>query len=251
MNVEITTRSIRSGDRIFLLSDGITRYLDDFALRQMTEGSMEGSMCALVGASLEAGGVDNLGVLLVDVGKPLSDQSALEQHRERLRAQGAFAIVPDDQLTDCEETYRHTIPTAAEVAAALHPLASRNWPVMLLLLTGLVGLVFTVMASTMILTGETRVANPLLPTDAFIEVDTVIDEERLIGLQVQFTAAAQTVDSMDTDVAAFAIMPGSSYRIAAQAQDSSGIVWYQLLDIEANRYGWIQRDELPDYTILD
>ncbi len=252
MNMEITTRSIRSGDRIFLLSDGVTRYLDDFALRRMTEGTLQESVCALVGASLEGGGVDNIGVLVLDVGKPLPDQSALEHHRERLREDGAFSIVPDSELEDCEETYRHTVPTAAEIAAALHPLASRNWPVFLLLMTGLVGLVFTVMASSMILTGDTRVHSPLLPTQSFAQTGATqeVDEE-LIGRQVQFTGEAQTLDAMDTEMQAFAIVPGSAYRIAGRAQDSNGVVWFQLLDIGANRYGWIQRDELPDFTVLD
>jgi len=260
MNVEISTRGVRTGDRIFLLSDGVTRYLDDLTLRRMTEGSIEESVCAMVGASLEGGGVDNIGVLVVDVGKSIGDQEALDAHRERLRRDGAFSIIPDQELEDCEESYRHTVPTAAEIAAAVHPLASRNWPVLLLLLTGLVGFAFTIMASTMILTGDTRVANPVLATEEFVEVRTSEPElientteasRPEIGLDVRFSAAATAVASMNTTEEAFAIVPDSTYRIAAEAEDSSGTIWYQLLDVEANRYGWIQRDELPEYTILD
>ncbi len=249
LNVEITTQNLRSGDRVVLLSDGITRYLDDLAIMRMTEGTIEESLCALVGASLEGGGTDNIGALIVDVGNPLADQNELEQHREKLRKDGAFAIVPDMTLEECEETYRHTVPTRAEISAALHPLASRNWPVILLLMNGVLGLIFTVMAASMILLGGTRVESPvLIPED--VPANILLDED-IEGRYLQFSTAATTHEMMNADVQAFTIEPGTRYLVDSLETDENGIVWLGLLEPGSNRYGWIQRDELPDFEPLD
>lgn len=245
LNVEINVQTVRNGDRIVLLSDGITRYLDDIALQRMTEGTIEEGLCALVGASLEGGGVDNIGAVLVEVGDMLTDQQALEHHREKLRDDGAFAIVPDNALQECEDTYRHTVPTRAEISAALHPLASRNWPVVLLLMNGAIGLVFTVMAASMILFGGTQVTTPLLTPEDVMRV------EEMEGRYLQFMETAPTYEIMNADVQAFTIEPGARYLIDSLETDENGIVWLVLQEPDSNRYGWIQRDELPDYEPLD
>lgn len=256
MNIDIVSRGIRTGDRIVLLSDGITRYLGDFAMRRMTEGSMEESVCALVGASLESGGIDNIGVVVIDVGRPLNDQTALARHRDKLRADGAFTITADAELEDCEESYRHTVPTAAQVAAALHPLASRNWPMLLLFLTGLVGLIFIIMASSMILLGGARVQIP--PAGSSAETETYGElvaplqaRDFPIGEEIEFSASAQVMEQMESDRAAFEIVPGSRYRVIGSQQDASGIDWLHLYDVDANRDGWIQHHELPETPVPD
>jgi protein phosphatase len=59
------------GDRLLLCTDGLTAMVDDSAIGPLlnTHSNPEASCRALVDAANEAGGEDNITVLLVEVGK--------------------------------------------------------------------------------------------------------------------------------------------------------------------------------------
>ncbi len=91
-HVEVATYEVelRDGDRILLCSDGLTSMVRDDAIRSLLQVETDPQAAAdrLVTAANEAGGEDNITVLIVDVeGDPAA---------ERERALAASAAAPDD-----------------------------------------------------------------------------------------------------------------------------------------------------------
>jgi len=68
---EFTPFKVVSGDRVLLCSDGLSRMVPDKRILALSraEETPNGAVKALIGAALEAGGVDNVTAVLVEVGK--------------------------------------------------------------------------------------------------------------------------------------------------------------------------------------
>jgi serine/threonine protein phosphatase PrpC len=74
LNIEVTTIALQPGDRLLLASDGLTGMIRDDRVRSiLTENNdPDEAVAALVDAANEAGGQDNISVLLVDAaGEPV------------------------------------------------------------------------------------------------------------------------------------------------------------------------------------
>ena len=69
---------LEAGDRHLLCTDGLWGVLDDSAIAQLLaehQGAPQGAVDALIEASLEAGGPDNVTAVIVDVGLPIDELS--------------------------------------------------------------------------------------------------------------------------------------------------------------------------------
>lgn len=70
MSVDHVQVGIVPGDRLVLLTDGVTSMINDEALGEILSdaGGPQDAVTRLVQASLDAGGLDNIGVIVVDIG---------------------------------------------------------------------------------------------------------------------------------------------------------------------------------------
>ena len=94
LNVEVTTITLQPGDRLLLASDGLTGMIRDDHVRTILSGKRnpDEATTALVDAANEAGGQDNISVLLVDAagtpapdgeGEPLVVEKPVTEHNRR------------------------------------------------------------------------------------------------------------------------------------------------------------------------
>jgi len=69
LNVDTFDITILRGDRLLLCSDGLTTMVDDAQIQAILAGSLDPNHAAekLIQAALDAGGVDNISVIVVDV----------------------------------------------------------------------------------------------------------------------------------------------------------------------------------------
>jgi protein phosphatase len=69
VEAEVSNLELASGDRVLICSDGLSGMLSDEAIcRLLTDHPVGSAADALVGAANEAGGVDNISVVLVEAG---------------------------------------------------------------------------------------------------------------------------------------------------------------------------------------
>jgi protein phosphatase len=82
LSVDSFEISVLQGDRLLLCSDGLTGMVDDAHIAEILTGSLDPNQAAeaLIEAANEAGGVDNISVIVVDV---TSEQSAQARPRHR------------------------------------------------------------------------------------------------------------------------------------------------------------------------
>lgn len=95
LHVDVMQRSIRPQDKIVLLSDGVTRYVDDFVLRELTEGSPAESVRSIVYESNAQGGIDNISAIVIEVGEETANQDDLTAHQQHLQRESVLVDVSD------------------------------------------------------------------------------------------------------------------------------------------------------------
>ena len=97
VNVEKTPFDIRSGDRLFLCSDGLTRMVSDSSLSEILSCNIDSEAVAekLVEAAKLCGGDDNITVVVLDIGE-------LPEPLPAIRSDGAAQV--DKTLESVEET---------------------------------------------------------------------------------------------------------------------------------------------------
>jgi protein phosphatase len=65
---DVTHLSVGAGDRLLLCTDGLSNMLDEATIgRLLGEGDVQGAVDALVQAALDAGGIDNVTVVVAEV----------------------------------------------------------------------------------------------------------------------------------------------------------------------------------------
>src|SRR5690606_36518447 len=80
VEVDINEMNIYKGDTILLVSDGVTRYFGEFELLDFLQHPPSDSIREIIRASNEAGGIDNIGAIVVQVGAELTNHVELTNH---------------------------------------------------------------------------------------------------------------------------------------------------------------------------
>lgn len=71
LDIDISYESVRPGDRLLLCSDGLTHEIaDDAIAHQLREPDLSRCVQGLIAAALQAGGTDNVSVIVVDAFEP-------------------------------------------------------------------------------------------------------------------------------------------------------------------------------------
>lgn len=73
LELEVVSGNLRLGDRFLLCSDGLTGHLDDPVLASfLLSGALNATALGLINGALDAGGQDNVTVIVVDIDRVLS-----------------------------------------------------------------------------------------------------------------------------------------------------------------------------------
>lgn len=94
VKVDIIEKPIHEGDALLLVSDGATRYLEKKHLQQLLQNSPTDTVRGIIQASNQAGGIDNISVVIVRVGMALQGEENLANHLEQMRSQ-IMVDIPD------------------------------------------------------------------------------------------------------------------------------------------------------------
>lgn len=86
---------INTGDRIIICSDGLSSMIEDAKIESLAVSAVHPQSCAdnLVAAALEAGGLDNVTVVVVDIKDDGAPQKSKHMHMRRLYVTGACALL--------------------------------------------------------------------------------------------------------------------------------------------------------------
>lgn len=86
---------INTGDRIIICSDGLSSMIEDAKIESLAVSAVHPQSCAdnLVAAALEAGGLDNVTVVVVDIKDDGAPQKSKHMHMRRLYFAGACALL--------------------------------------------------------------------------------------------------------------------------------------------------------------
>jgi protein phosphatase len=111
---DLSLHDLRLGDRLLLCSDGLCGLVDDTHLaRLLTEPDLDECVARLAGAALDAGGHDNITIVLADV-VPQSD----ELDARPMRLYGAAATVRVPRVPPLPPAVLQNLNGGADIAAA-------------------------------------------------------------------------------------------------------------------------------------
>ena len=282
---------LEPGLSLVMVSDGVTRYLGAAQLHNFLKSrSTTESVRAIVDASNDAGGIDNISAVVINIMQPIQSSRDFAAYQNWFDQSEVFVNIPD---------YGEDVPkapTRQPVAPATRALVTTRgrslWPAIAAIVI-IATVVFFMMQPPAV-----NVTNGTSDTTNVPVVDTVDDNqntddpssssdnneitsspsstndpnadsqiqgitpsaiERVIsheefpdilqsGMGVYFTASAITYVQIKRDVAAFTIDPSHRYRVQT-IFPSEGKNWYRLYDIENEQQGWIDGENLPNYTI--
>jgi protein phosphatase len=266
LSVDTITGTITRGARLALVSDGVTRHLDENRLRDLcTGGPPADSVRAVIQAANDAGGTDNISIILVEIGPPGDDDLL----REHVQAMGdIFVTVPEPRAAPPVPASPPPAPPAPIPAAPSEPVArpappvtpappSKRRPARLgLLLAGLI--VAAVLGFWLMSQGGDSPSSPTAPADRPADTAAPADSPPtvdplnaplVVGARVRFATSAITYTQIGRDVAAFVLDPSRTYSVRDSYTGRDGVTWYQLYDSESEHYGWIALPDLPDYRL--
>jgi len=110
VEVDVTPFQVKQGDRILICSDGLSKMVSDRQIASIVKGAntIETAVKELVAAANEAGGLDNITVVLVETGKPPSALPSVE-----LVSSGSDEVADNSVYAD-----RSTVDTSSETGVS-------------------------------------------------------------------------------------------------------------------------------------
>jgi protein phosphatase len=129
-----------ANSRLLLCSDGLTRYLDDETLARLCDAEdLDRAAEKAVRLACKRGGIDNISLMILEVGPPIRHQETLTQHlktwRPLLELPDDLGIIPDlpkaaAQAAPPEPILEADLPTATQEMQMVSPPTRRTLPQM-------------------------------------------------------------------------------------------------------------------------
>jgi protein phosphatase len=94
IEVDINEMNIHQGDTILLVTDGVTRYFNEADLLEFLQSSPADTVRDLILESNKAGGIDNIGAVVIQIGAELHNHIELSNHLSNIR-QDIMVNIPD------------------------------------------------------------------------------------------------------------------------------------------------------------
>jgi PPM family protein phosphatase len=233
VEASISSHQIQKDDCFLMVTDGATRYFDTNSLFTLLSENPRESVQRIIEHSNEAGGMDNVSAVLVQVAGSLANEAALITHLRQLEQIGVKVEVPP---------YNKAAPQINN---------SQTLLLWILLILGFIGtgtalflLAPTpealVQATQFIVTQPTNLPPTLAPTPS---------ETGLVGQSLVFEFAALTYTQMGQSNSAFLIQTNQVYLVQEIFVDED--TWIRLYEPESKRSGWIREADLPPYSLLN
>lgn len=263
--------TLQLNQKILLCSDGLTRYLDTQQLSKLAQmRDPRDAVRRMINAANNAGGADNVSALLVNIGDTMPEED-LAEHLGRISVR--VAVDTDPMMMQDVPSKPHTqIPLSRpetiidedllNQAEALTPLieerivstpAKQTAPKpnnnIIIIAVAIAILVVGAVIFGFALTSLGNNSNPqqsaptsqdnIIPDAAQIQVGDVILLETVI----------LTKNTIGSDIGSFLTSPNTSYFIETITEDSTGQLWYLLLEETTEQTGWLAESDLPAYTM--
>jgi serine/threonine protein phosphatase PrpC len=246
---DIQKQLVVPGDRIILMTDGATRYLNEAYLSTLCRQHHTPQQLtqAIIKYANDSGGIDNIGVIVVDVAEPLENANELSEHLLVMTAK------PNKDSSSDPNPTQQPVP----IRSNIEPTKKRT-PLFFLVAFGLILIIAGIVYSQIIqpnieatLGADTQ--THLTDTTDFgaeMSEETVNPQTLTTGAFIRFSGSAATRVRIQDDVLAFALEPDHTYQISEVYQTNTGVIWYRLFDERNENYGWIAEDNLPDYRFM-
>lgn len=271
LDLTVFRHTLQLNQKILLCSDGLTRYLDTQQLSKLAQmRDPRDAVRRMINAANNAGGADNVSALLVNIGDTMPEED-LAEHLGRISVR--VAVDTDPMMMQDVPSKPHTqIPLSRpetiidedllNQAEALTPLieerivstpAKQTAPKpnnnIIIIAVAIAILVVGAVIFGFALTSLGNNSNPqqsaptsqdnIIPDAAQIQVGDVILLETVI----------LTKNTIGSDIGSFLTSPNTSYFIETITEDSTGQLWYLLLEETTEQTGWLVESDLPAYTM--
>lgn len=244
IDIEILETTLELGESVLLLTDGAIPYFseDDLCSLLISKAPVD-IVTNIIQSSNQAGGRDNISVIMVAIEDILDDGKGLQDHIDQL---------PEQIELDYPTANKNTFRTSRWLLV----------PILTLILLVVAGLVYsqTIRQDDEVST-QTPVSTTLEPTGTIMTDDannqtinvTMTNEpdnlSSIVGQTIVFEDVAITYTQLDGDISAFLIVPDKAYRVFVVFTDDNNRVWYQIHDEETDLKGWIDEADLPSHAL--
>ena len=120
VEIELTPFDVKKGDRILICSDGLSRMVKDRKIAAISakEQDVENAVAALIAAANEAGGVDNITAVMIEIGvlPPPATKAMFPESGESATADGTSESATSDTGTGGTDSTQMTIAPPDEDA---------------------------------------------------------------------------------------------------------------------------------------
>lgn len=260
LTVDIYTQPFFPQDKVLLCSDGLTRYLSDSELENALNSGDDAKKVVLdcIQSANERGGIDNISVIIVEVGQPIEESAHLQRYHKQRERLSPFVTVQEALPVPVAPVAPQLQDTPPPAPSVLPPSTRRTprgaWVALVGLLVGGVALWGGMTLSTTAPLTATAPANtPILATEPLL-MPTPSPEVTALDttMTLIFSQSTSTVVQIGERVTAFIIEVGERYTIRDIYTDSStGTRWIRLYDTRSETYGWIDAKDLPLYRVVD
>lgn len=271
LKLTVSQHSLQTNQKILLCSDGLTRYIDTQQLASLAQmRDPRDAVRRMINVANTAGGADNVSALLVHVGEtmPIED---LKQHLDSISIRVAVdtdpMIMQDvpskpqtqiplsrpetiiDEILLGEPELQVSVSKDEKISQASPNIPAEANKTIVIIITAIAilllgavifGFALASLGNDTNSTSSEATDSTTLPVDtSLIEVGDVILIENVI----------LTKNNIGSDVGAFLTSLNTPYLVENVTTDSTGQLWYLLLEQDTQQTGWLAESELPAYTI--
>ncbi|HEX2906651.1 MAG TPA: protein phosphatase 2C domain-containing protein, partial [Phototrophicaceae bacterium] len=232
LEVDTFTHTLAVGDRLVLVSDGATRYLSNLVIQEYAALPLETAVKKIIDESNRAGGIDNISVLILELGTPVKDESDFRAHRS---AQPNFYVSIPDGPPATEPLPVPVLPPPMVLPPVPAKVSSTHRqsriPILVLLLLFAIGVGVVALRPQLQAELErqfaTAVPSQSSPTAAATLIPTLPDNTLRVNRVLTFEESAVTYKRIGQDTAAFALKPAQPYRLQEIYTMPDTTQWYR------------------------
>lgn len=268
LDVIVNQHNLVPKQKILLCSDGLTRYLDHQALIQLINmRDPRDAVRRMINTANTAGGADNVSALLVHIGEEMQADD-LDKHitgisvpvsvdtdplmRPDIPEKPQTQIPLSRPETRFEDVLEHKAPSSeVEEAPQIEQpdtdtnTGSTTLIIIVAVVILLIGAIIFGFALSS-LNSPTEVATPEPTQEINDSSNTSVIQ---VGDVILVDDVILTKNNIGSDVGSFLTSPNTAYFIETITADSTGQLWYLLLEEETQQTGWLAQSNLQAYTV--
>ena len=270
-SLDLTTSqyTIQPNQKILLCSDGLTRYLDTKKLIRLAHmRDPRDSVRRMINVANTAGGADNVSAVLVNIGDAMPVEE-LNQHLNSIsirvavdtdpmimqdvpsKPQTQIPLARSESIIDETLLSEPKLPTSHE-EKIVQPSPNSSYEsnkTMIIIIVAIIILILgaVIFGFALASLGNNPDTKSLEQTETInLTLDTSLLE---VGDVILIETVILTKNSVNSEIGAFLTSTNAHYFIETVTEDSTGQIWYLLLEEETQQTGWLAESDLPAYTV--